>query len=480
VATITITTSNNDYLDYNDYQPPNASPNDPLGLYSEANAFWGNTPVTSTVGAGFPDGTVFNWSGPSVSGAWSPIAYPHVGAYYGFIENQGTSQQFTNLISMPVSSIGTLTATYSVTDTNLTDSNVAFDFWLLNPAVPNPNWTTTLPQTEIEIYAHTPPAWGIPLGGTALPSMTIDGISGWYVRETTTHGAGNNPGTWQYISVQAPSDVLSGTIDIGAILKGLVADGAIQGTETMSAIDFGSEIGGGSGSLTINNFSTTWTEAGSTPPPPTAPTAIASTVHDTENAVYAFALSDFGYSDVRGSTDVLASVKVTSLPTSGALDDNGVAVTAGQVIVAADISGGHLTFTPVANSTTASSFNFDVTDTVDHLTSATPAAMTIDVGTTTPPPPPPTPSPAGTIVLAGSTSSIIDSHLNAWTIHNAIVDENGAPAGYSANVKEIVYDNSLVYQENTAGGWWDWNGTTWAATSDPLTVVGQRGGHHHG
>src|SRR5262249_50524452 len=44
--------------------------------------------------------------------------------------------------------------------------------------------------------------------------------------------------------------------------------------------------------------------------------------------------------------NALLAVEITSLPTAGTLTNNGVAVTAGQFISAADIAGGRLKFTP--------------------------------------------------------------------------------------------------------------------------------------
>jgi hypothetical protein len=82
----------------------------------------------------------------------------------------------------------------------------------------------------------------------------------------TTNGAAGGPGSWNYISVQSPVDVLSGTIDIAAILKNLIADGIVNANETISDIRFGSEVGGGQGSLTIKNFTVNWQNANSGSP----------------------------------------------------------------------------------------------------------------------------------------------------------------------------------------------------------------------
>jgi hypothetical protein len=88
---------------------------------------------------------------------------------------------------------------------------------------------------------------------------------------------------------------------------------------------------------------------------------------------------------------------------------------------------------------------------------------TLPTATPTPTPSPTaTPSPNDTVVTAGSASAITDASGNQWTIANGVVQQNGQAAGYSANVTEIAYVNSNIWQENNANLWWEWNGTTWA------------------
>lgn len=251
----TITTNNNIWLNYNDYQS---------GLYAASNQWWGsgNPNARFTVNpATFPNGVTFSWNWPAVTSyPWNPIAYPNITTVYGYVGSPGgTGQLYSNLVSMPVSAISTLTATYNVTPSDLADTDVAFDFWLLNPSTPDPNWTTTFAETEIEIFVHTPPSWGT-LGPVNEPNITVEGLTNATVSNTTTRGPANESGSWQYVSVQSPQDALCGTIDIGAILKQLIAEGVISGNETISDISFGSEVGGGSGSLTVNSYSVNWTQ----------------------------------------------------------------------------------------------------------------------------------------------------------------------------------------------------------------------------
>jgi hypothetical protein len=69
-----------------------------------------------------------------------------------------------------------------------------------------------------------------------------------------------------------------------------------------------------------------------------------------------------------------------------------------------------------------------------------------------------------------SATNIVDSSGNTWSVSGGVIYENGALAGYSASVTKLLYDNSTIYQENSAAGWWSWNGGAWVATSDPSKV----------
>ncbi|ELU07153.1 hypothetical protein CAPTEDRAFT_200752, partial [Capitella teleta] len=92
-----------------------------------------------------------------------------------------------------------------------------------------------------------------------------------------------------------------------------------------------------------------------------APTAADNTIAVNEDQSYAFSATDFNFSDV-DSGDTLQSITITSLPPSGSLVLNGVAVTANQSIAASDFS--QLTYTPALNDngTSYTSFGFTVSD----------------------------------------------------------------------------------------------------------------------
>jgi hypothetical protein len=118
--------------------------------------------------------------------------------------------------------------------------------------------------------------------------------------------------------------------------------------------------------------------------PPVGHDNTVSTQHDTP---YVFAAADFGFSDPNNPTPGnFLAVEITTLPITGTLTLNGVAVSAGEYVSIADINAGNLVFTPDAGATGApyASFTFQVQNDGGTAnggidTDLVPRTMTIDV-----------------------------------------------------------------------------------------------------
>ena len=96
-----------------------------------------------------------------------------------------------------------------------------------------------------------------------------------------------------------------------------------------------------------------------------APTGTNNTVATNEDTQYTFAAINFGFGDTTDSpANTLSNVRITTIPAVGLLQLNGVNVTAGQYISAANIASGLLRFVPAAHANGASyaSFTFQVQD----------------------------------------------------------------------------------------------------------------------
>lgn len=112
-------------------------------------------------------------------------------------------------------------------------------------------------------------------------------------------------------------------------------------------------------------------------PPNSPPSASDGTVATLEDTAIEFGTSDFNFTDADG--DSLAQIQITSLQTDGSLRLSGVDVETGQVLLASDLTAGHLQYTPAANVNGADhdSFRFRVHDGIEY--SGDDYRMTIDV-----------------------------------------------------------------------------------------------------
>ncbi len=96
-----------------------------------------------------------------------------------------------------------------------------------------------------------------------------------------------------------------------------------------------------------------------------APAGTDKTATFNEDTTYFIRTSDFGFTDPSDfPANTFAAVKIASLPATGSLKLNGVAVAAGQTIPVADLNSNQLRYTPVPNGqgTNLASFTFQVQD----------------------------------------------------------------------------------------------------------------------
>ena len=210
---------------------------------------------------------------------------------------------------------------------------------------------------------------------------------------------------------------------------------------------------------------------------PDPPAAYDEWVTTDEDTAYAFRADDFGFFDVDAG-DSLASVKVVTPPSTGALTLDGTEVTANQSVTRANIDAGELVFTPVenANGDDHARFTFKVSDGTEESPST--YMMTIDVT--------PVNDPAtGTPSISGREE--VDHTLSADT--SGLADIDGLPdsfawrwvridgatettiAGASASTYRLV-DADLGKTLKVVVTFTDRDGTAESATSDATGTVG--------
>lgn len=188
-----------------------------------------------------PSGIVISWNWPM---ATSVLAYPEV--LYGASPFQPPPSGVTLPTPAQVADFVNLSTQYSFSISGQTSNfDVTFDIWLTS--VPDGGRDTR--TDELMVVVHNPWNWG--KGQT--PDFSTGGLNVWN-SGTQTDGTL----TWNMLSAIAPTDMLTGTISISDILKGLIWNGSISGNEYISGIEVGAEVGGGTGSLTINNLGYQW------------------------------------------------------------------------------------------------------------------------------------------------------------------------------------------------------------------------------
>ena len=211
------------------------------GHYSALNNDWGtpfslrNQPGSSSTiiinKNEFPNNTLIQWSFPNY---WP-------GTVWGYPEVLWGSQYSNNNLelSTPVGNIQHLLVSYSINfDTN-------------NPI-------SELNQVFFEIFTKN-------ASGELTNEIGVIILSGGYNPGPTTRYSDNyitanlqihhDAGAPTWIGFTLTTDMLNGTLDYGSLLSYLVAQGIISPADSVSGLELGTEMHGGSGVMFVNNFS---------------------------------------------------------------------------------------------------------------------------------------------------------------------------------------------------------------------------------
>ena len=175
----------------------------------------------------------------------SVLAYPEI--VYGTQQGGGWPAPAGATTPPPtqVANFTNLSAQYSFSMSGQTRNfDVAFDLWLTSL---DSSHQSTI-KDELLILVHNP--WSVP--GKNIGTLNSAGI---YV----SYDWGNGEKKWTLVEVVPAADTLSGTISFSDILKTLIWNGVLTGSEYISGIELGAEVGGGTGSVTIDSLSYQWT-----------------------------------------------------------------------------------------------------------------------------------------------------------------------------------------------------------------------------
>ncbi|WP_436785043.1 retention module-containing protein [Stutzerimonas frequens] len=182
-----------------------------------------------------------------------------------------------------------------------------------------------------------------------------------------------------------------------------------------------------------------------------APTGTDGTVSLVEDGTVQFSAANFGFNDPDAG-DSLQAIRIDSLPDAGALQLNGTAVTAGQVIAAIDLD--KLTYTPGQDGAGSqyATLTFSVSD-QSGLFSAVPNTLTFDVA-----PVADTPDVSITVGAASTTTTSITSanvNLSGQGYTVTALNGDGSTGSISHNSSPVgfgVQGNSSNGSANELGG----------------------------
>ena len=250
---------------------------------------------------------------------------------------------------------------------------------------------------------------------------------------------------WFRVDTDGTSNPVDGTSNPVAI------PGANLSTYTLAAADLGKRVrvrvsfadrDGYSEQMTSDATGTVKAQSATN----AAPTASDATVRTDEDTDYVFQAAEFGFADTdRG--DALASVKVVTPPTAGALLLDGVALSAGAALLPDDIGAGKFAFRPARNAhgTAHARFTFKVSDGTAESASAN--TITIDVT------PVNDPATGKLIVLWKSPNRDTQCCGDYWYVStDRIADADGMTnATFSYKWIKIDPDDG----ESTAVDWWN-------------------------
>ena len=191
-------------------------------------------------------------------------------------------------------------------------------------------------------------------------------------------------GRWQYstnggtswINLPAVSTASAFALDTSALLRFLpnANYNGTPGSLTVRLIDdsAGAVVSATFVDVTVSGGTTRYANAANAVTLATSVNAVNDAPHGADNTVnvledgsYVFAAGDFGFGDPSDTpANAFLAVRIASLPATGALTNNGVALNVGDFVSEADIALGRLVFTPAANAngTGYASFTFQVQD----------------------------------------------------------------------------------------------------------------------
>lgn len=181
----------------------------------------------------------FTWQWPSTDHI---LAFPEIEAGY-----KPWSESGSDALTARISKITTLDVTYDYDMSGATSNyNVGFDMWLTK----QPGASSSSITTEVSVWTH---AGNIDPEGKRVGVFKDGGFKAdIYVDKHYSHPGANQ--SWEYITLVAKKDVTAGTLDMHHLFETLVDLKLVNAKDYFNGYEFGAQILGGKGSLTIHDI----------------------------------------------------------------------------------------------------------------------------------------------------------------------------------------------------------------------------------
>ncbi|HYE85349.1 MAG TPA: DUF4347 domain-containing protein, partial [Vicinamibacterales bacterium] len=325
------------------------------------------TPISLTNGASGTTGGLNVSYSVSVSGSIAAVTLTHAGLSTANTQALIDGVQYENSAAAPTSGLRTVTLKQLVDSGSGSAPNANTGVFALSSTVS----VVTTNAAPVLGGADPSPTYVENGGGTAVhPAITISDLDSTSLQSATVSITGgfvsgqdvlaftNQNGIIGSYNAATGVLTLSGSAslaDYQAALRSVTyrntsdAPDTTQRTLTYAASDGSASSGGVTSTLNITAVND-------------APSGTDRTAIILQGASYTFSATDFGLSDATDAgAHTLNRVRITTLPGSGTLTNNGVAVNAGDYVPLAAINASQLVFTPSGASGT--SFTFQVEDT---------------------------------------------------------------------------------------------------------------------
>lgn len=189
----------------------------------------------------FPDGVTLRWSWPGFNEQiW---AYPEVIVGYKPWDPHDPALDFATRVD----AVRELEARFDLAIGGDTGKfNVALEFWLTDKPGGGPQSITT----EVMVWLHN---GGLTPAGRKVGRFEGDDYGAdVFVQKGMGDRSGESGVKWKYVALAPDADLLSGSIDLRAVLVALRKQGIIDGRDFIGGFELGAEVAGGTGSLRID------------------------------------------------------------------------------------------------------------------------------------------------------------------------------------------------------------------------------------